>query len=174
MSGPKILIQSFFSGVIRCGGIATRLVSDFRVVCRAEAGNGGKAGAEDSGTSSVSIIKSSSSSPSGKFVGMFDSAVSSGISAESMSSSASIGSTTSTAPGVWAGFFDCLLRFLRTEGGELAIAIKATIFYEIYDGEVADEVGRKRLEEKLIVPQQIPHCLLLNTSAIVTLVSKSQ
>jgi hypothetical protein len=42
-----MLTQSFLRGVIRCGGIGIRLRSDVREALNAEAGSGGKAGAEE-------------------------------------------------------------------------------------------------------------------------------
>lgn len=64
MRGLKIFIQSFLIGVMRCGGMATRRVSDFRTVRAADAGKAGKAGAEPISiveVGSTSISKSSSS-----------------------------------------------------------------------------------------------------------------
>jgi hypothetical protein len=63
--GPKIFIQSFFSGVIRWGGIAILRISDLRVERVTEAGAGAKTGAEEGlgrseGWSSMSISSSSS------------------------------------------------------------------------------------------------------------------
>lgn len=85
MRGLKILIQSFFIGVMRCGGIGIRLVSDFRADCVADAGKAGKAGAElasRAGVGSISIIRSSSSAVLFEFKG--------GITPEDISSSPSI------------------------------------------------------------------------------------
>ena len=60
-----MLIQSFFSGDIRWGGIGIRLISDFSDVWSAEPVNAGNEGADEGGSAVteglVSIITSSSS-----------------------------------------------------------------------------------------------------------------
>lgn len=58
-----MLTQSFFKGVIRCGGMGIRLVSDFSVVFSTSGDTGGNVGAEVLGArkeGSASIINSSS------------------------------------------------------------------------------------------------------------------
>ena len=63
--GPNTCSQSFFSGVIRCGGMGIRLVSDFKVDFSAPGATGAKEGASVVGgancVGSVSIMSSSSS-----------------------------------------------------------------------------------------------------------------
>ena len=64
-----MFIQSFFRGVIRCGGIGTRLVSDFKD-CPADGGAGANTGASVGGatsapSTSTSIKISSSSAAAG-------------------------------------------------------------------------------------------------------------
>jgi len=57
--GLKIFIQSFFMGVMRCGGMGILRVSDFRTVLAADAGKAGKMGATlvsivvDAGSTSI-------------------------------------------------------------------------------------------------------------------------
>lgn len=88
VSGPKIFIQSFFRGVIRCGGIAIRLVSDFNLVLSAFWARGGNAGAEDTcgkSVGSVSIINASSSKSAGlEGIGGFAGAAASPITSSSL------------------------------------------------------------------------------------------
>lgn len=107
VKGPNMLIQSFFSGVIRCGGIGIRLVSDFRDVRKASAETGSNAGAADvlgSEFSSTSIMSSSSA--------LACSAVE-GIESVIGSSSFIVSSPSSGADEEAVGFFDILLRFFR-------------------------------------------------------------
>src|ERR1700733_6290655 len=80
-------------------------------------GNGGKAGAEVDGTSSVPIIRSSSSPPSGKVVGIDDSTVSSTLTPTSATSSPFISSSSRSLCSITSAglkfFLDNFLRFLR-------------------------------------------------------------
>lgn len=123
-----MLIQSFFRGVIRCGGIGIRLVSDFRDVRRASAETGSNAGAADvlgSEFSSTSIMISSS--------GLVCSAVE-GIVSVIGSSSVIVSSPSLRADEEEAVvFFDFLLRFFRGAFAAAEVLVGlfvTTILYE--------------------------------------------
>lgn len=63
-----MFIQSFLSGVMRCGGMGILRISDLSDVLCAEAGRGGNAGASPCGGAVASVSIMTSSSPSFQFV----------------------------------------------------------------------------------------------------------
>lgn len=127
VSGPNTLIQSFFSGVIRWGGMGIRRVSDFFPAAEACAaadigGNTGMPEVEGISVGSVSIMSSSSSSCCG---GISCDPDPEGPSSLAISSSFSIGSLGSAVLGV---FFIFLLVFFFATTCALDSAAATTIF----------------------------------------------
>lgn len=127
VNGPKIFTQSFFNGDIRCGGIATLLVSLFRLPRTAEAGAASKEGAEelalgkrDAEAESGSIMSSSSSCMSS-----FDGACATSVDVDgppvACCSSSSMSTSSSAVRGAF--FFEILRRFLRTGAGLTGVVV---------------------------------------------------
>ena len=112
-----MLTQSFFNGVIRCGGMGIRLVSDFSVVFSALGDTGGNVGAEVLGArkeGSASIINSSSSA----IGGLEEEAAAVGWRVDEPVSFSSISPSSSwmsfcEGSAVLAFFLEIFLRFLR-------------------------------------------------------------
>ena len=112
VNGEKTLTQSFFKGVMRCGGMGILRISDLSADRCADAGRAGKAGASacDGADGSVSIITSSSWS----FQLVSGCASSTAASPASPSAGADSTISRSSAPSagaVLAGFLDIFLRF---------------------------------------------------------------
>lgn len=96
--GPNIFTHSFLSGVILCGGIGIRLISDLRLLLPTLAFTGGNAGAEDTWGSVVdvgleSIMSSSSGSVAISSVTGFNASCCSGTEFEEPSSTSSMSSS---------------------------------------------------------------------------------